>query len=180
MDLKDFDILNPQPDAIRNEGGSITVETSGGSMWGRGNTCRNLLLRAPTRLPLRAELRVTIRPEHNGEQAGLVIYRDCDNYIKLVREMVADRHVVVLARELQGKAEPVFIEDFASPDVALRLTLRDELLEVEWQTPGADDSVVRTHENWLGGEAAVRVGLLTHGRNPGNCAVFSSFRLTEL
>lgn len=177
MDIQNFEILNPSQQGIQNSEGNIVITTSCGSMWGKGKTCRDLLLCPPLVAEMSVELSVELLPQFNGEQAGIVLYKDSDNYIKFVREMVADKQVVVLAKEIEGKAEPVLITDFAAAAVKLQIAIKGSTLTIQWKSPDAQEFNSQEYENWLGEGVEVNVGILVHGNNADNQAVFSALKI---
>ena len=70
--FRQFDVLNESRDHYSHEGDQLVVETSTGSMWGKGNTCKNLFLYPKPVSLFEAHVLTTILPQANGEQAGLV------------------------------------------------------------------------------------------------------------
>jgi len=180
MKIEDFEVLNVSKDCLKQDGENIVIRTSSGSMWSKGNTCRNLLLSPDVLTDLNAELSVQLLPENNAEQAGLILFADWDNYIKLVREMVSGEQVLVLAREIEGEAVPAIVECFDSPIVHLKICTIAGQLSVEWKSPGASSYTKRDFENWLGSDRKVKVGIFVHGANENNHAVFSSLKIQTL
>ncbi|NKB68989.1 MAG: hypothetical protein GKR89_18125 [Candidatus Latescibacteria bacterium] len=177
MKIENFEICNASTPPIQNSGGNIVITTSCGSMWGKGNTCENLLLCPPLQTDPSVELSVELRPQFNGEQAGIVLYKDSDNYIKFVREMVQNKQVVVLAKEIQGNPEPVLITDFEPSSVELHIDIKQTSLAIKWKSLEASDFHCQEYENWLGSGVEFNVGLLVHGNNSDNQAVFRSLKI---
>ena len=174
--FRSFEVVNEAPDLYSIRGDELLIETSSGSMWGKGNTCGNLFLFPGHMNEAWVEVVVTLLPENNGEQAGLVIYRDADNYIKLVREMVNRQQVIVLAKEIQGHPEAILIKEVASAEVKLRMEVNRHGVAALWQAPNAVEERADRVDHWLGHGTDVKAGLLVHGRNNANKAKFSSFK----
>ena len=175
--FKDCNVVNEDPGHYSINDDELIIETSCGSMWGKGNTCKNLFLFPAIMKDLSIDVVVTFLPENNGEQAGLVLYRDSDNYIKLVREMVDHQHVVVLAKEIHGNPETIMMEEVSSAEVKLRIDVDHKGIGLGWKVSGSVEEQINGIENWLGHGADVKVGLLVHGRNKENKAKFSSFNI---
>ena len=85
--------------------GMLHVRATPGNVWEKENTARNILLRPPPDGAFVAEVTVSHSPTTFGEQAGLLWYRDDDNYVKLVKEFYDGKLWCVLAAERGGKAE---------------------------------------------------------------------------
>lgn len=179
MKIEDFEIINPVNSDLQNSHESIAITTSSGSMWGKGNSCKNLLLTNSLVADTVIELSVDILPQFNGEQGGLILYVDDDNYIKFVREMVDGKQAVVVANEIAGVPSTIMVADFQSRRVALRMSIDTERLTVGWMSPKADTYETEQYENWLGHIPEVRIGIFTHGSNPDNEAVFSGLNVTD-
>ncbi|MDP6053395.1 MAG: hypothetical protein QF879_13710, partial [Candidatus Latescibacteria bacterium] len=96
---------------------------------------------------LSVDVVVTFLPENNGEQAGLVLYRDSDNYIKLVREMVNHQQVVVLAKEIHGNPETIMMEGVSSAEVKLRIDVDHKGIGLGWKVSGSVEEQINGIEN---------------------------------
>src|SRR5438477_6783445 len=72
----------------RLKDGALQIHATPGNLWEGENGAHNLLLRAPPDgvKSFAAEVTVSHTPVTFGEQAGLLWYRDDDNYVKLVKE----------------------------------------------------------------------------------------------
>jgi hypothetical protein len=175
--LAHFEILNESSGELRDTDAGIVIRTSGGSMWGKGKTCKNLLLTPGVVTDFRAELSARLLPRNNAEQVGIILYRDADNYVKLVREMVNGKQVIVLAKEIEGSPEPLLIEEFSPSELVLAATVKNGTLTAEWKSAGATEWEKRVLEYWLGPGAEVRVGIVVHGSNDANTALCSSLKV---
>jgi hypothetical protein len=135
--------------------------------------CENLIVFPETLKEATVEMNLDLLPQCNGEQAGIILYIDSDNYVRFIREMVADKHVVVLAKEIEGEPSAELITPFESLATKLHLTIGTDSIVVTW---GSDSDDVQTKEfdTWFAPDAEFRVGLLVHGNNPHNQATFRS------
>ena len=162
-------------------GGVLRIRTLPGSLWGEGNDAKNVLVRAiPEMVEYATEAFVTKLPEEGGEQAGLLWYLDDANNIKLVKEMVGGRLVIVMAREEADQPGVVGEVPFGPARAQLRLALTGGIVRGYYRPSGEED--------WQPiGECApvegARVGLCTHGRVPETeerWAEFEDFSVYEL
>ena len=92
---------NPAHWSLTARPGFLRITTEYGGLWGALNNQRNLLLATAPNGNFRIETRVTFTPTQFIQTAGLIIYQDDDNYIKLNRQFV-DNNVVELIREIAG------------------------------------------------------------------------------
>jgi regulation of enolase protein 1 (concanavalin A-like superfamily) len=158
--------------------GRLRIRTQPGSLWGDRNDAHNVLVRpAPRSLALATEALVTKLPTENGEQAGLIWYQDDGNYIKLVKEMVNDLLVIVMAREEGEDPGVVGTVSFEPAAAELRLALETgrvtghcrEVGQTDWQAVGECDPMP---------SVGLKVGLFTHGGTEGeDWAQFEAYRV---
>ena len=168
----------PQTWSLRN--GTLVARTLPGTLWGSTNTAKNLLLRQiPSQSDWAAEVRVSLHPTLDGEQAGLLLYSDDDNYIKLVKEN-KDRAYAILVREQNQSAKTIGRLPVAEDGVELRLASRTGVVQAymregtagEWRLVGECEPLPRT---------GLRIGLLTHvsSGETDRSAEFSRFRIVQ-
>ena len=171
--------VREEKDGWRVKDGSLEVRASPGNLWEAQNTATNLLLRP---VPGGAgtfvvEVTVTNAPATFGEQAGLLLYRDDDHYVKLTREFYDGKTWVVLAAEQAGKAQYKEAECRAAK-VVLRLTVGKGAVTGEFRVAGTDKwtPVGRLPYESAG---APRVGLTAHHGPAADArwATFNQFRI---
>lgn len=167
----DFDTVNPQAGLVQTPD-TLRISTDTGSMWGAGATCANLVLAPARNGDQSITVTVELLPQHDGEQAGLVLYAGWDDWFKLVREQVNGEQVVVLAQSIGGQARPLIIEPYTPACVQLELKRKGSELCCRWSGTGipAREEILADP---LALQHSLRCGLLVHGRNPNNAAVFS-------
>jgi hypothetical protein len=177
MNIDNAEIINPLGSGIDCHDGNVVVATTGGSMWGGGNTCSNLIVFPELHTEATVEMTLDLLPQCGGEQAGIVLYIDNDNYVKFIREMVGEDQVVVLAKEIEGKPNPELITPFEPSGTSLQLTVNGDGIGIRWGSSDADDFQTGDYPDWFAPGTEFRVGLLVHGNNPGNQAVFHSMSI---
>ena len=159
--------------------GSLQVRATPGNLWEGQNTARNLLLReAPKDVKaFAAEVTVAHTPTDFGEQAGLLWYRDDDNYVKLVKEWYDGKTWVVVAVERNGKAE--YREaDCRAEWVTFRLTVTGDQVTAAFRPVGGTEwKSVGTFT--FDPKGAARIGLTAHHAPAGSQrrAYFRDFRI---
>ncbi len=175
MNLANFDILNRDEASLSETDGMITIATNGGWMWRKGNTSKNLLLSPQSQTEATVEISVELLPVQNGEQVGIVLFVDIDNYIKLVREMVDDQHVIVLAKELDGEPNIELLLPFEPAQVDLTLTIQPDGLMAHWKSADGSESGTQSFPNWLPAGAEFQAGIIAQGATESNQATVSRF-----
>ena len=124
----------------RVAGGTLQVRLAPGNLWEKDNTARNLLLRQAPKdaRSFTAEVSVSHAQAAFGEQAGLLWYRDDDNYIKLVKEFYDGNTWAVFAVERNGKAD--YREaDCRAQWVTFRLTVAGDKVSAAFRAVGGTD-----------------------------------------
>ena len=94
--------------------GALEIRALPGSLREKGNDAKNVLLRKPPAAgtedePFAIEATVKNAPAQAGEQAGVILYQDDDNYVSLVREHKGGKIFVRMIREREGE-ETVWAE----------------------------------------------------------------------
>ncbi|MCJ8329221.1 MAG: hypothetical protein HRT89_02520 [Lentisphaeria bacterium] len=177
MNIDTAKILDSNESDFDYKDDTLIVSTTCGTMWGKGNTCSNLFIFPLQLKEASVELSLDLYPQFNGEQAGIVLFIDSDNYIKFIREMVGDKQVVVLAKEIDGEASPELITPFEPSDTNLQLDIRNDSITVQWKSHEENEFQKSEFPNWFEADSKFQVGLLVHGNNPLNQAKFYSLKI---
>lgn len=85
----------------------LHIRLEPGGLMGRGRDAKNILVRPLEPGAVSASVHVDSRHETQYEQAGLIVYTDDDNYVKLVRECVDGETWIILVVEIAAKAKVV-------------------------------------------------------------------------
>jgi len=166
---------------------ALHIRLAPGNLWANENTARNLLLRdAPKDAKsFTAEVTLSLAPAAFGEQAGLLWYRDDDNYLKLTKEFYNDRTWVVFAAERDGK--PDYREaECRGQWVNLRLTVAGDQVAASFlpvggtaaKSMGTFDFPARDPKD---AKQFTRIGLTAHHGAPDSdrWGVFRDFRIVR-
>jgi regulation of enolase protein 1 (concanavalin A-like superfamily) len=176
--------VREDPKAWRIDDDGLHVRALPGTLWLAANSAKNVLLRAvPDANGFTLEATVANAPAQGGEQAGLIAYRDDDNYVKLVKEFLDGKQWIVLAREEGAKGAPVAkipVDGKAPARLRLEITATEAIASAqadagdagEWKPIGKCP---------LAGEASspLKVGLVAHGgsQDADRWATFRDFRI---
>lgn len=176
--------VREDPAAWKIEKGALRLNVLPGTLWKEKNTAKNILLRT---LPenakdadLAIEVTVTNEPQKPGEQVALMWYAGEDDYVKITKEFLGGKQVVVLAHEVAAKAEPVKIVPVEGRTLRLKLVKKGSTISGHYAPEDKDDwtmvaecEIVRSHD--------VHIALVAHGgaEGSGRVAELRKFRISE-
>ena len=170
--------------AWRVDKDGLHVRNQFGTLWGKGNDARNVLLRAPPDAKggtLAVDVTVQQKPVINAEQAGLVYHVDDDHYVKLIYEALEGKPWLVMAREVGGEGN--MLGKVPLPNDAPRIRLVVAADRLRGQFLGNDGTWQEIGKcEFPAGEPArksARVGLVCHGgpHEVERWARFNEFRI---
>lgn len=162
---------------------TLRIASLPGTLWEGNNSAKNVAFYSLIECADGICINATVKnnPKRNGEQGGLLLYSDDDNYVKLVKELVNDEHVVVLAKEVQGVGKVLATMKVASDIVNLQLQIRDTIVTAQFQ----DAANERWHD--MGSFSgiilqSIRPGLCVHGGDQLELrwTEFSNMRIMEI
>lgn len=160
----------------------LQIKPLPGSLVDKANDAKNLLVRA---LPaaedgvVAVEVEVKNAPAVDGEEAGLLLWKDDDAWVKLTRAQVEGKLKVVFAREKQPFSVVVAEREEAGASHRLRLRWEDRRIQAEILPAGGAKWVVAGYcESPFAAMEGVKVALVASGApaDAGRWAVFSGFR----
>jgi regulation of enolase protein 1 (concanavalin A-like superfamily) len=143
-------------------------------MWGKGNKCSNLVVFQNKYKEVSVGLTFNLLPKFDGEQAGIILFINNDNYIKFVREMVNGKQTIVLAKEINGIPSAELILPCESSSTKLHLKIQNDSITLSWNFKGERAFQSRKVTNWFRNYSEFQIGLLVHGDNSQNQAEFNS------
>ncbi|MFB3786849.1 MAG: DUF1349 domain-containing protein [bacterium] len=106
--------IRENPAAHRQGQDGLEIRLEPGGLMGGGKDAKNILARPLPEPATAVSVHLRFAPVEQYEQAGLILYGDDDNYIKLVKEMVDGQPWVVMAVEIQ--AEIKFLNKLPLPE----------------------------------------------------------------
>ena len=168
----------------RVQSGALQMRSLPGGLWESDNNVRNMVLRPLAGTPgktLAVEVHVSNQPTAMYENAGLVLYRDDDNYVAVIKEFMRDELVVAMGREVKAQGEVPGRQAYEATDVWLRMEVSPRGVR-SYYRPSKKDRWDTIGECALPGNADVRIGLLAAY---GDARVerwvqFRGFRILEL
>ncbi|PKM99725.1 MAG: hypothetical protein CVU78_04835, partial [Elusimicrobia bacterium HGW-Elusimicrobia-2] len=129
---------NTENRSLTEERESLIIYTANGSLQGAENSQENILLRnMPVYGNMVVETKSEFNPEYEGQEAGIYIYQNDDNYIKLVKTERDNKNYVAAAMEKNGQySESVSIEEFYEKDIYLRIRREETNYRLYYSTNG--------------------------------------------
>ncbi|MEZ9629731.1 DUF1349 domain-containing protein [Vibrio breoganii] len=122
IDLQQWQCPNPNQSPWVIEDNALKVQVAEGNMWGVGGKAKNnLFLKSIDSSEYAVQATLNLVPSRAYEQAGIGIYWDDDNYIKISKEMFNGRLSLVFATECNGNPRVNALLDYSGDDVTLRL-----------------------------------------------------------
>jgi len=113
----------------------LVLNGAKGSWWEKSNSLPYWLQRP---FPFKSGsivLDVEFDPKFPAEQAGMALFYDEQNYVKLIREFTS-QHVIAFCSETAGKGVLDFITPERNTRVTLRLELRGQSVYASYHNPG--------------------------------------------
>ncbi|GEM79789.1 DUF1349 domain-containing protein [Vibrio superstes] len=149
IDLQQWQYPNPQQSPWQLEGNTLKVQVSEGNMWGAGGVAANnlFLYKSTPSSDYTVQVGVKLAPNRAFEQAGIGLYWDNDNYIKISKEMFNGRLSLVFVTEHKGNPMVNALMDYPDSDVMLRLEKKQGRViamlsadnGIEWQNIGSTE-----------------------------------------
>jgi beta-xylosidase len=88
--------------SLTDNRGRMRIITQQGDIWEDSNNLRNLLLQRAPDGDVTVSTRLTLNPYTHAQQAGLVVYQDDHNYVRLTRGYILTGDYVQFALERSG------------------------------------------------------------------------------
>jgi regulation of enolase protein 1 (concanavalin A-like superfamily) len=170
--------------AWKVDGGALQIKAQPGKLWYKTKTAKNLLARkspaaGTAEAPVSAEVTIESAPETTAEQAGLYLYFDDANFVKILRENMKGKINLVLVREQKNIPEPQPAREEAATPIRLRLTWSGAKVAASYKTTG--DWVAIGEVETPAAAGAASFGLTAHGAvaDADRWAKFKDFRITQ-
>ena len=146
----------------RVQSGVLQMRSMPGGLFEQDNNVRNMVLRPLAGAPgetAAVEVHVSNQPTAIYENAGLVLYRDDDNYVTVMKEFMRDELVVAMGCEVNGDGDVPARQAYEATDVWLRMEVSRRGVK-SYYRPGKNDRWETLGECALPGKADVRIGLM--------------------
>ncbi len=133
-------------------GSALQIVTQQGTLAGTTNSTRNILLTEAPPEDFRFTTRLTFSPSEVGQEAGLIIYRDDDNYVVL-SSSYEDGYSLKTVSESQGVTSTHSTDNVFGSTVYLRVDKSGDQYVMYASGDGEAWSPIRTYINGLAGDA---------------------------
>ena len=119
---ENWEWIRPDESGVEFKDGILRIQSLPGNIWG-GGKAKNILLQPLEEENVCITLTLSLEPDKHGEQAGLFLYQDDDNYFKVVKEWVGKlkAHTIVCVKEVDGKGEALKMLPLDPRTVDLRI-----------------------------------------------------------
>lgn len=144
--------------SLATKPGYLRITATRGDLWAGANTATNLLLRQPTDSDFSIITQVTIAPFLPAQQAGLLVYQDDDNYVRLTRGLMGTSNKVEFASEQSGAPTALQV-DASSTTVFLAITKNGALYSGYYSLDGLSWNLVTQNQNPTLNIQRARVGI---------------------
>ncbi|MEI8655697.1 DUF1349 domain-containing protein [Vibrio sp. 10N.222.51.C8] len=177
--LNDWYIQNENPSHWSFDNGLLSMQVQEGNIFGAGSSDVDNIFIYPVSQPnYSAEVTITLEPTLPFEQAGLGIYWDNDNYIKISKEMFMGEPSIVFVVEQNGQPEIKQLSTFEGTTASVKIEKNDGTITAflecnqkrSWQVIGSAKT--------LNGQAkGLMLYTFSGSSNTPNFAKFSEFQL---
>ncbi|WP_375748280.1 DUF1349 domain-containing protein [Vibrio sp. HN007] len=138
-DIQNWIIMNNNSARWSVDDRKLTVQVSEGNIWGYGSPeVENIFIKPVEQRKYSAQVDINILPKRAYEQAGLGIFWDSNNYIKISKEMFNDRLSLVFVTERDGNPQVNSLVDYSERDVIVKLEKSDGLITAFYRKSDED------------------------------------------
>ncbi|MCK8077279.1 DUF1349 domain-containing protein [Vibrio sp. 1CM2L] len=180
--LVNWQIRNENPEHWSLENGVLTLQVQEGNIFGAGSAdVDNIFVHPVSSADYSTEVTVQLDPNRAFEQAGLGIYWDNDNYIKVSKEMFMGERSLVFVVEQNGQPQIKERLLFSESSVSVKLVKQGgkvsahfrPLEKQQWQE-------VITFDSLVGSDQGVMLYTFSGSKATPNFAKFSGFSLSDV
>lgn len=178
INLDLWNIVNNNPDAWQLNDEQLYVDIAEGNMWGYGGEPKENLFLLPTdKTDYDAEVTVNLTPNRTFEQAGMGVFWDKDNYIKISKEMFNGELSLVFASEKDGNPSIVCLVPYSHNKVNVKLEAKDNVVTAHFRKDNnAEWVLVGSTPRHKGQEQGIMLYTFSGNKAQPNRAVFSGFK----
>jgi beta-xylosidase len=164
--------------SLKSTPGFLTITAANGDLFRSKNDCRNLLFTETGASDFSLETRLDFSPWENFHQAGLIVYQDDDNYVRLSVVYTEERKIEIL-NEVKG--EPVYVNaSFLRSPVTLRLVKQGNTYTGYYSPDGINFKLLDTVSNNLGSTPKAGLAAFNNSALTSAPARFDYFRLAKV
>ncbi|MCD9021456.1 DUF1349 domain-containing protein [Cohnella silvisoli] len=161
--------------SLTSSAGSMRIGVQPGELYQTTNTAKNLLLKRPSTADWTIKTKVSFNPTTGNQQAGLIVYQDDNNYLKLVRAYTASNRIL-----LQQEAGGVFTDTYylngvTATTVYLMLVKSGMSYTAYYNTDGGESWTLLYQTTANLDSGITKFGLMSYGGPTGPNADFDWF-----
>ena len=176
---KKWKILNEKKNEwnLKNNSLNLLVQTE--NIWDNLATNANNMFTLDVENDFSAEVDIFLIPENAYEQAGLSIYQDDDNYIKISKEMFNNKLSLVFVSEKDGKPTVIERLDYPNKKVALKIERKNEKVITYYKNLDSVWKVISSVESHLKNETKIALYTFSGNEEKPNWASFKNFKILK-
>lgn len=157
--------------------GAMRIGTQPGELFESTNTAKNVLLRAAPDGNWTMKTKLNYHPTTGNQQAGLIVYQDEANYMKLVRAHTSS-DLIAFQKETAGTFSNLYeASGVTSGTVFLKLVKSGTTYSAYYNTDGTDTWTLLTSTTM--NLSGIKIGLISYGGPTGAQADFDWFDIKE-
>ena len=160
--------------SLNTETGTVTIKVQSGGDWSNSPGGHNYFLTTAPSGDFEAVVKLESKTCGNGNcwcESGLVLYKDHDNYVSVVRKNNGGTPRLAVNSETGGNASEEYTSDVSSAAVYLKLTKSGTSYSGYYSENGTDWSLIRTVDNNISG---YKVGFMAVNAGDGHNGVTST------
>ncbi|NUW71711.1 DUF1349 domain-containing protein [Vibrio mediterranei] len=179
MNLDDWYIQNENPSHWSFDNGLLSMQVQEGNIFGAGSSdVDNIFIHPVSQPNYSAEVTIVLEPRLPFEQAGLGVYWDNNNYIKISKEMFMGEPSIVFVVEQNGQPEIKQRRSFKGATASVKIEKHEDTITAylgcnqhgAWQIIGSTKTLT-------GQAKGLMLYTFSGGSNTPNFAKFSKFQL---
>ena len=162
-------------------GTALNIATQQGTLEGALNTTENILLANAPRYDLYTETKLAFLPSVLGQEAGLILYKDDDNYVCISRIYTASGKKIAAVSENGGTSAKNYFDDTYGETVYFRIEKCGSDYLLYASSDGQNwGTALHTYTNDMAGtdgnNSSLKMGLFAqNGNNPDTPEITASF-----
>lgn len=175
-----WNIINKVETDFSVNSGKLALKVQPENIWSDlATNPKNVFLMDATTTSYQTQVSVSISPFNDYEQAGIGVYWDDDNYIKISNEMFEGKHSIVFVTEKEGIPVVNRRLDLDYDDIDFRLTRTHDSISAFYKHEHSKKwRKVMSVPAIAGVEKGVMLYTFSGKKNKGNWATFDNFKLT--
>lgn len=138
----DWEWVRHDPDAVRFTDEGLQIRIQPGGLMGAGKSAKNIFTRSIPEGATQATITVSHDAQNQYAQAGLILYTDDDNYIKLVREYLDGATTIVFVTEVEAHNQLPGKAAAQSESSIVRLDWSGDLVEAYVILPDTEEPMM--------------------------------------